>query len=203
MTVIRGDSPRNPAKAPSAVRLDREASHIVAVTTVVSAVLVLLLALSLVVFVPADTALTFGIVLAAIGSFLAVFRLLARMRSNRVRISLVGRVPLGAGVVGDDFTGLLTSASRPVRRWCLGCAAAAVVIMLAAGGPQDFFPNGHGEKRGDRYVETEHAYVVRSLTRDEFVAMRMRELRFFLTGGLAFVLVTALMASGARRTELG
>jgi hypothetical protein len=92
-------------------------------------------------------------------------------------------------------------ASSPrVRRWCGGCGAALAAVVLAAG-PQDFIPAGHAEAHGTRYVETVHGSVVRNLTRHEFEVMR--ELRFFLMGSTIFVLVGAMLASGARRDALG
>jgi hypothetical protein len=194
---ITADSPANPLREPTPDAARRRGARLLALSLGAATATAGLAVASLTAYLGSGTAYAMAFAFGTIAVAFATLFLLAQMRSPRLRLAFLGRVPVGAGVAGADARRLGRAAPGRVKAWAVAVAATAVLVALVGGG-SDLFPSGNAELRGGRYVEVSHGAVVRVLTRDEFEERNMTMLRFsaaittLLVAGLAVVLAGAL-----------
>ncbi len=197
MSQITADSPANPLRelTPDAAR--HRGVRLLALEAAGACAASGLAVVSLFAYLGSGTAYAMAFAFGTIALAFTTLLLLAQMRSPRLRLAVLGRVPVGAGVAGGDLRNFVRAAPARIKAWAVAVIAAAVLAALAGGG-SELFPSGNAELRSGRYVEVSHGAVVRVLTRDEFEARNMTTLRFsaaistLLVAGLAVVLAGAL-----------
>ena len=178
--------------------VERQARRVRIGQLVGAPLLVMVMALSVVVYLPGGTALVVVVFAATLLSLVLVFVVLARMHSPRLSLTLWRRRPIGARL---EVGAYVRATGWDVRAWALLCTAGVVATLLAAGAG-GFFPAGNAAIRHGAYVEVSHGDVVRTLTRHQYERLQMQTLRFFFSVGTAFLILGALVTSGALREDL-
>jgi hypothetical protein len=115
----------------------------------------LLMVVSLATFVPGHEAYSFVAIATALGAVFANLLLLAQAGSPRLRMNVIGRIPLAAGLAGKDVAGVLRGSRWPTRLSSLTCAAVVATVVFVSG-LDHFFPSGDAEVRDGSYVEVSH-----------------------------------------------
>lgn len=200
MANIRGDSPSNPIRALPRYSALRRGRTLIRIMTAAATAIASLTALSVVVYLGRDGAYFFGFIIVTLPLFFATFALLGGMRDSSLRLRIVGRVPIAAGISGDDVKRYHRAAAASMKAW--GAATMAVVaISILAAGPLNFLPAGDGAISHGHYVETSHGAIIRTLTRAEYEQLNMRVLRFAGTISALMLVSIATLLSGALETE--
>jgi hypothetical protein len=201
MPLVPANSTANPVRRRRLSELQARARLLLQAEVAAAWAMALLMVVSLATFVPGHGAYTFVAIATALGAVFANLLLLAQAGSPRLKMNVIGGIPLAAGLAGKDVAGVLRGSRWPTRLSSLTCAAVVATVVFASG-LDHFFPSGDAEVRNGAYVEVSHGSVLRTLSRADFERVQMDNLRFALTIAVAIQLMGALLTSGAANSEL-
>ncbi len=165
----------------------------VQVTSTVAAVLVM--ALSLVAYLPFAAAAGAAAILVAVGGTLAAFTLLDRREDSGLSVRRIGRIPVGARL-DSAFKVYRRAASPRIKRWAVATVAAAAGVLFVGSVSGRALPGGNVSRADGGYIETVHGAVTAHLTRAAYRDEQMTNMRFALTAGTVITVFGAVVSSG-------
>jgi hypothetical protein len=155
------------------------ARSVLAVQVTGAILAVLVMAVSLVAYLPFAPAVEIAALGVGVAGMAVVFARLGR-----------------TSIDGAAFNAYRRAASAPVKRWAVATLAVAAAVLGAGAVSGRALPAGDVARSDGGYIETVHGAVTAHLTRAEYRDEQMTNLRFMLLAGTVLLVFGGVMTAG-------